>query len=218
MGVSIDIYRQRIGCFTSTRFKVKSSPDKTYHKENGLICFSLTLRFILLFTLFIQCEHLEQSSSFKTNRSSAQPCPKSKLFYPIDVNFDARYKFGNKKKGGIKIMHWNAGGGYLKNKIHEIENVIAGYKPHLLSISETSFKKGQDISDIQIQDYKIYFSKTLDNPRLKVSRCCVYVHKDIIKPKLRLDLMSDEFSSVWLELNLPRQKRILVGNAYRDCI
>ena len=163
MGVSIDIYRQRIGCFTSTRFKVKSSTDKTYYKENSSNFFSLTLRIFLLFTLCIQCENLEQSSSFKINRSSAQPCPKSKPLYPIDVNFEARYKFGNKKKGGIKIMHWNAGGGYLKNKIHEIENVIAGYKPHLLSISETSFKKGQDISDIQIQDYKIYFSKTIQD-------------------------------------------------------
>ena len=28
--------------------------------------------------------------------------------------------------------------------------------------------------------------------------------------------MSSEFSSVWIEINLPKQKRILVGNAYRD--
>ena len=28
--------------------------------------------------------------------------------------------------------------------------------------------------------------------------------------------MSNEFSSVWLEINLPRQKRILIGNVYRD--
>ena len=27
---------------------------------------------------------------------------------------------------------------------------------------------------------------------------------------------SSEFSSVWLEIYLPKQKRILVGNAYRD--
>ena len=113
-------------------------------------------------------------------------------------------------------MHWNAGGGFLKNKIHEVENVINGYKPHLLGISETCFKECHDISDVQIQDYEIFFSKTLENPTLKVSRCAVYVHKDVVKPKLRLDLMSNEFSSVWLEINLPRQKRILIGNVYRD--
>ena len=113
-------------------------------------------------------------------------------------------------------MHWNAGGGFLKNRIHEIENVISGYRPHLFGISETCFKKGHNITDVQIQDYQVYFSKTLENPSLEVSRLAVYVHKDIIKPKLRLDLMSDDFSSIWLEIHLPRQKRILVGNAYRD--
>ena len=113
-------------------------------------------------------------------------------------------------------MHWNAGGGFLKNKIHGIENVISGYRPHLFGVSETCFKKGHDLADVQIQDYEVYFSKTLDNPSLEVSRIAVYVHKDIVKPKVRSDLMSDNFSSIWLEIHLPRQKRILVGNAYRD--
>jgi hypothetical protein len=31
----------------------------------------------------------------------------------------------------MKIMHWNAGGGYLKNNVPEIENIVAGYRPHL---------------------------------------------------------------------------------------
>ena len=61
------------------------------------------------------------------------------ISYFEDVNFNARYKYGNKQKGGIKIMHWNAGGGFLKNKIHDIENVVSGYRPHLFGISETSF-------------------------------------------------------------------------------
>ena len=159
---------------------------------------------------------ISPARSYSLRTSWAVPGPKLSNNYPIDVNFQARYTYGNKKKSGIKIMHWNAGGGFLKNKIHEIENIIGGYRPHLLGISETSFKKGHDISDIQIQDYSIFFSKTLENPNLGVSRCAVYVHKDVIKPKLRLDLMSDEFSSVWLEVHLPRQKKILVGNAYRD--
>ena len=132
--------------------------------------------------------------SYSLKTSWAELGPKLSNNYPIDVNFQARYTYGNRKKNGLKIMHWNAGGGFLKNKIHEIENIIGGYRPHLFGISETSFKKGHDISDIQIQDYTIYFSKTLDNPNLGVSRCAVYVHKDVIKPKLRLDLMSDKFS------------------------
>ena len=96
------------------------------------------------------------------------------------------------------------------------QDEYAGYQPTLLGISETSFKKGHDISDVQIQDYTIFFSKTLENPTLWVSRVAVYVHNDVVKPKLRLDLMTDDFISVWLEIHLPRQKRILVGHAYRD--
>ena len=113
-------------------------------------------------------------------------------------------------------MHWNAGGGYLKNKIPEIENIISVYRPHLFGISESCHKKNHDIADIQIDDYEVFLSRTLDNPNLNVSRQAVYVHKDIVSRKLRLDLMSDEFSSIWLEIKLPRQKSILVGNAYRD--
>ena len=43
----------------------------------------------------------------------------------------------------------------------------------------------------------------------------MYVDKEISK-KVRLDLMSDTFSSVWLELGHPRQKKILVCQLYRD--
>ena len=94
--------------------------------------------------------------------------------------------------------------------------IVAGYRPHLFGISESCFKKEHDISDIEIPDYTVYLSKTLDNPNLNVSRLAVYVHKDVINPKLRLDLMNENFSSIWLEIRLPRQKSILVGNAYRD--
>ena len=224
MGVSIDVYRQRIGCHTGRKFKMKT---KYYSTKSNRVCNNYKLLSLLFKVVLLQIIYQEATTTFsqwgagelhsfhvtKTSWSEQEFVRNS---YPVDVNFNARYKFGNKKRGGIKIMHWNAGGGFLKNKIHEIENVISGYKPHLLGISETSFKSSHDISDIQIQDYKIFFSQTLENPRLNVSRCAVYVHKDVVKPKLRLDLMSSEFSSVWLEINLPKQKRILVGNAYRD--
>ena len=68
---------------------------------------------------------------------------------------------------------------------------------------------------MDIQDYSLFFSLTLENPNLEISRSCVYVHKDL-NYKLRDDLMSDQFSSVWLELSKPRQKKILVCMAYRD--
>ena len=50
---------------------------------------------------------------------------------------------------------------------------------------------------------------------LKTSRCAVSVHKDVVV-KERRDLMNDTFTSVWLELGLPNQKKILVCNFYRE--
>lgn len=179
MGVSIDVYRQRIGCHTGRKFKMKT---KYYSTKTNRVCKNYKLLSLLFKVILLQIIYQEATTTFsqwgagelhsfhvtKTSWSEQEFVRNS---YPVDVNFNARYKFGNKKRGGIKIMHWNAGGGFLKNKIHEIENVISGYKPHLLGISETSFKSSHDISDIQIQDYKIFFSQTLENPRLNVSRC-----------------------------------------------
>ena len=221
MGISLDIYRQRIGCYTrqNFKFKIKSCSNKTYSVRNNIKIFSPLLKIVLLLIIYHQATTTispHESSSYYTTKTSLAELGSLQNNYPTNVNFNARYKFGNKQKGGIKIMHWNAGGGYLKNKIPEIENVISGYRPHLLGISETCFKKGHDVADVQIQDYEIFFCKTLENPCLEVSRLSVYVHKDIVKPKLRSDLMSDDFSSIWLEIHLPRQKRILVGNVYRD--
>ena len=82
-------------------------------------------------------------------------------------------------------------------------------------MSETSFKAQHDKSDILIEDYRTFFSKTLDNEELKCSRISVFAHKDLIV-KERSDLMSDLFSSVWLEVGLPRQKKLLVCNLYRE--
>ena len=81
-----------------------------------------------------------------------------------NVNFYARYTYGNRNKGGLKIMHWNAGGGFLSNKIEHIEQVIQYYHPHIFGISESQFRKDHDINDIQIKDYEIYLSKSLENP------------------------------------------------------
>ena len=115
-----------------------------------------------------------------------------------DSNFEARYTYGNKSKG-LKIMHWNAGDGLLTNKLPVIENVISKYVPHVMGISESYFSKDHKLEDIQINDYKVYMSKTLENPNLNVSRVAVFVHRDVSKVKLRNDLMDDQFSSIWLE-------------------
>ena len=133
-----------------------------------------------------------------------------------NVNFYARYTYGNRNKGGLKIMHWNAGGGFLRNKMENIEQVIEKYHPHIFGISESQFRKDHDINDIKINGYEVHLSKSLDNPDLALSRLAVYVHKDVQKVKVRHELMDNDFSSIWLDVGLCRQKTVLVGNVYRE--
>ena len=58
-------------------------------------------------------------------------------------------------------------------------------------------------------------SKTIDNPNLNVSRVCVYLHNSLVG-KVRNDLMNDTFSSIWVEVGLPKKRKILIANVYRE--
>ena len=103
----------------------------------------------------------------------------------------------------------------MKNKTDTIETLVSDYSPHILGISEASFWTDHNLEDVQIPNYKLFLANTLKNPQLNVSRVAVYVHEDI-NVKIREDLMTEDFSSVWLEVGLPRQKKFLVSHVYRD--
>ena len=151
-----------------------------------------------------------------THRSPSSPlhCKILALFTMI-TNFQSRYTMGNRKNKGIKISHWNKGGSYLINKMPEIKNIIAQHKPQILGISEANLLDTHDPSLVAVQDYCLHVCSTISNPCLRTSRVVVYTHKDIVA-KLRPDLMSDMYSSIWLEVGLPNQKRFLVSQSYRE--
>lgn len=111
----------------------------------------------------------------------------------------ARAITGNRANRGIKIAHWNMGSAHLHNKMLELEQVVSDVHPHVLGISEANFKVGHDLDNVQIQDYDLILSKTINNDQLQVSRVVCYKHQSMVG-KVRDDLMSDEFSSIWLEL------------------
>ena len=90
--------------------------------------------------------------------------------------------------------------------------MIDTFRPHLLGMSEANFWKNRDIEDIQIENYNV---KSIENPNYQVSRVFVYTHKDL-SVKICHDLMNDTFSSIWLEVGLKHQKKILVCICYRE--
>ena len=130
-------------------------------------------------------------------------------------NFYARYTYGNRANRGINLSHWNAGSAFLENKTQEIETLISDYHPHLLGISEANLHKNHCLDNSKIVDYELITCKTLENINLRVSRVVVYKHTSLVA-KIREDLMSDKFSSIWLEVGFPGRTKILVCNLYRD--
>ena len=132
-----------------------------------------------------------------------------------DSNFYARYTYGNRSNRGIKLSHWNAGNAYLENKTIQIENLISDHHPHLLGISEANLHKDHCLDNCKIENYDLITSKTMDNRNLNISRVVVYKHTSLVA-KVREDLMSDKFSSIWLEVGFPGRTRFLVCNLYRE--
>ena len=121
----------------------------------------------------------------------------------------------NRKNRGIKISHWNKGGSFLINKMPEIKNIIGKYKPHIFGVSEANLLDVHDPTLAAVPDYKLHICPTIGNPSLKTIRVVVYTHKDIVA-KLRPDLMCDKYSSIWLEVGLPKHKKFLVCQTYRE--
>ena len=122
---------------------------------------------------------------------------------------------GNGRDRGMKIQHWNKGPTHLVNKHHEIEALININQPHVLGLSEANLHHGHDLQDVQHTDYDLHVSTTINNPQLNVARVVVYTHQSL-KVKRRSDLEDDTISSVWLEVGLPRKRKILMCHAYRE--
>ena len=183
---------------------------------------SIIITAVLLFSL-VKVQELQIAADKYTSACSVSSCSRNpssivlyqKFCYSQLSNFYARYTYGNRQARGMKIAHFNKGSGYLISKKNEIENLVSGLHPHVFGISEANLMKNQDYEDVQISDYVLHKCPTLDNPNLEYSRIVVYTHKSLIcKP--RLDLMSEDCSSIWLQVGLPNQKQILICQFYRE--
>ena len=99
--------------------------------------------------------------------------------------------------------------------MREIEPIIQQYHPHIFGLSEANLYSHHDLSNVQFQEYTLHTCPTLSNSQLNVSRVVVYTHNSlVVKP--RPDLMNNQISSIWLEVGLPKKRKILICNTYRE--
>ena len=223
MTVTIQEYRCRIGMFMpSQKSSFKNNRNRMTNPPSRisvLMVISLVLSTAIFTSLSNKIYESEACyiQDLKPKYLSSPTCVDQNqlsVFTCMD-NFYARYTYGNRQGKGIKIAHLNKGSGYLAAKIHEVENAISGFHPHILGISEANLFQDHDHQAVHIEDYNLHTCPTLSNPALGYSRVIVYTHKSIIC-KTRHDLMNDTTSSIWLQVGLPRQKQILVCHVYRE--
>ena len=88
-------------------------------------------------------------------------------------------------------------------------------KHPVLGVSEANLLDVHDQSLAAIPDYNLHLCPTINNPSLKTSRIVAYTHKDVVA-KLRPEFMCNYYSSIWLEVGLPRLKKFLVCQTYRE--
>ena len=62
----------------------------------------------------------------------------------------------------------------------EIEQVVSTNHAHLLGISEANLKRVHAIEDVQLPEYDLIVSKTMDNDQLQVSRVVCYMHQSLV--------------------------------------
>ena len=98
----------------------------------------------------------------------------------------------------------------------ELEIAVKRVKPAVFGVSEANLHYTTDLSLVQLPGYTLITSNTLKNPKIQMSRVVVYLSEGM-SGTVREDLMSDDFSSIWVELSVPgRAKKLLVSNIYRD--
>ena len=166
MGVSIECYRQRIGCFKNTGVKMKRysvSKNQILNIRTRFI-FSFLIRTILLFTLFhstVSISHIN-SSSAGTFRTSVNLLKGAKGF-PIEHSIrNCRISWpysnsgnnlihaicGNKRNVGYKYLSWNCGRGFLsEHKIDDLKMTINRHRPHVVAVSEVDFLRCENNND-----------------------------------------------------------------------
>ena len=67
--------------------------------------------------------------------------------------------------------------------------------------------RSNDRAQVEVDGYTLHTTKMIRSPERQVSRLVAYV-KDGIIVKRREDLETDDVSSIWMEVGIPKEKKI----------
>jgi exonuclease III len=98
----------------------------------------------------------------------------------------------------------------IRNKVHEVNNLLVTDDIHILTTSETHLDNTFDDTVVAIHGYNIYRKDRNANG----GSVAVYIQNHI-PVKLRDDLMLNTAEVIWLQIHLPHLKPISLGSCFR---
>ena len=164
----------------------------------------------------VKCDHC--CKRFETERNRNEP----KQYQCVKCDKSFREKIQNKKKfhcdicdtddtKTLKIASLNIGRG-LFSKEELLVNTMEDQKSDIFSVSEVDLEDFDDKKPFSLKGYVTFFP--LQRPGTSTKRLLCFVRENI-DAKQRNDLMSNQLSSVWLEIKGKGQK-ILICTIYRE--
>ena len=116
-------------------------------------------------------------------------------------------------QGGLTLLQWNKGNAPFLNRMEDIVTMLETHKPQLFGISEANIHPNAHTPSMNIPGYSLETDRLpLDKFRGQVA---IYVTKDI-KYKRRLDLEPPLMPMIWLEVEVQKEKNILINIGYRE--
>ena len=82
-------------------------------------------------------------------------------------------------------------------------------------MSESNLRRSHDKSLIDIDGYSLHTTSMIRNPERQVSRLVAYVKEGIVV-KRREEFEKEDFSSIGMEVGLPKQRKFLICGVYRE--
>ena len=120
----------------------------------------------------------------------------------------------NKNKKVINCCQWNIKRGLVKHEL-EIKNLLVEEKIDIMFLTETDSFAINKESDYLIKGYQTILPKTSGH-NSKIRIITLIKNEMMNKVKVRRDLMSENFPSIWVEVSERFNKSTIIAGFYRE--
>ena len=125
----------------------------------------------------------------------------------------AQKSVNGNRTDSVKILQWNMGSKLWKNKLLEIQSLLAEYKPDLCYITEANLWEGCTPDEMEIPGHWLVLPNTIST--LHHARIVLIVRNGLIVEKLD-KLMDDNLATIWVRVGQAKKKSIISGGIYRE--